>query len=62
MLIMALSVSAFVMPVIAKDPPHPSAGSATIAIDNSIIDIDVFGETYSGDDVWLYKGGSNAYL
>jgi len=59
--ILAISVFAFAMPVVAKDPPHIPAGSATIAIDNGIIDIDVFGETYSGYNVWLYRGGSNAY-
>ena len=59
--IMVISVLAFAMPVVAKDPPHVPVGSATIAIDNGIINIDVFGETCSGLDVWLYRGGSNAF-
>jgi hypothetical protein len=54
MLIMALSISAFVMPVIAKDPPHTPAGSASITIDNGIINITDFGETYSYG--WYYRG------
>jgi len=49
------------MPVIAKDKAPTPGGSADIAIDNGIINIDAFGETYSGDDVWLYPGVSNAY-
>ena len=59
--ILVISVSAFVMPVAAKDPPHIPSGHATITIDNGIINIDVFGEAYSECDVWLYRGGSNAY-
>ena len=60
MLIMALSVSAFVMPVIAKDPPHAPAGSASITIDNGIMNITDFGETYSYG--WYYRGDDHTYL
>jgi hypothetical protein len=53
--IVVISVLTFVMPVVAKDPlPTPND---SIAIDNSIININVFGETYSfGMWVWFYGG------
>ncbi len=47
-------VSVLATTAVAKDPPHISADSASIAINNSIINIDVFGEAYSCCDVWLY--------
>jgi hypothetical protein len=51
------------MPAIAKDKVPTPGGSADIAIDNGVINIEYFGETHSypTDCDWFYRGGSNLY-
>lgn len=46
----------------AKDNPPQQVGVA-LGIDNGVINIDYFGESWSGMDVWLYPPGySNVYM
>ena len=47
----------------AKDKPPQQVGSPDIGIDNGVINIDNFGEMWSGYNVWLYPPGySNAFV
>jgi hypothetical protein len=58
--ILVMSVFA-AMPVIAKDKAPTPGGSADIAINNGIINIDAFGENQSRFDVWIFNGYSTVH-